>query len=306
MPCAASPPSTFCQEKVTTSSLAQSRAWAKQALVASQMASPARSAAMKSAFGTRTPEVVPFQVNTRSASGRTLVEVRQRAVGRVSTSASSFSCLTTSVTQSLPKLSKASTCTGQRAQHRPQGHLDGAGVGGRARCRSGSRPAPPARRGSGRWRPSGAPCRAWSGASGRAARIAGFQGTIRGAWRRGRMKIQARAGRMAGLARVFMRCLPSLQMGSAPLGGRGPPRKSAGSGRVKRKRENLNTRAGDLPLGDWRAGLSLGELSAAYEWLPRWRGPAIMASTMPMTMQILMPTVVEIVDPGEQIVRRAP
>ena len=83
MPCAASPPSAFCQEKVTTSSLAQSRSWAKQALVASQMVRPLRSAAMKSPFGTRTPEVVPFQVNTRSASGRTLDEVRQLAVGRV-------------------------------------------------------------------------------------------------------------------------------------------------------------------------------------------------------------------------------
>ena len=66
MPCAASPPSTFCQEKVTTSSLAQSRRWAKAAEVASQMVSPSRSAAIQSAFGTRTPEVVPFQVKTTS------------------------------------------------------------------------------------------------------------------------------------------------------------------------------------------------------------------------------------------------
>ena len=73
MPWPPSPPRAFCQEKVTTSSLAQSSAWAKAALVASQITTPSRSAAMKSALGTRTPEVVPFQVKTRSASLRTLV-----------------------------------------------------------------------------------------------------------------------------------------------------------------------------------------------------------------------------------------
>ena len=72
MPCAASPPSAFCQEKVTTSSFGQSSACAKQAEVASQMVSPWRSAAIQSAFGTRTPEVVPFQVNTTSEAGSTL------------------------------------------------------------------------------------------------------------------------------------------------------------------------------------------------------------------------------------------
>ena len=101
--------------------------------MASQIVRPSRSAAIQSAFGTRTPEVVPFQVKTTS---RVLVstcdEVGQLAVGRVMTRASSsFSCLTTSVTQSLPKLSQASRSTGRGAEHRPQRHLDGAGVGGR-------------------------------------------------------------------------------------------------------------------------------------------------------------------------------
>ena len=68
MPCAPSPPSTFCQEKVTTSSLAKSRRCAKAAEVASQIVRPCRSAGMKSPFGTRTPEVVPFQVKTTSRS----------------------------------------------------------------------------------------------------------------------------------------------------------------------------------------------------------------------------------------------
>ena len=59
----------FCQDQVTTSSLAQGRSMAKAAEVASQMTRPSRSAAMKSAFGMRTPEVVPFQASTRSCAG---------------------------------------------------------------------------------------------------------------------------------------------------------------------------------------------------------------------------------------------
>ncbi len=66
MPCCASPPSTFCQEKVVTSSLSQGSAIANAAEVASHKVSPARSAAIQSPLGTRTPEVVPFQVNTTS------------------------------------------------------------------------------------------------------------------------------------------------------------------------------------------------------------------------------------------------
>jgi hypothetical protein len=44
---AASPPSTFCQEKVTTSSLSKSRSCAKAAEVASQMVRPSRSAGIE-------------------------------------------------------------------------------------------------------------------------------------------------------------------------------------------------------------------------------------------------------------------
>ena len=71
MPCCASPPRTFCQEKVTTSSLSKGSGCAKAALVASQIVSPARSAAIHSPSGTRTPEVVPFQVKTTSRSKST-------------------------------------------------------------------------------------------------------------------------------------------------------------------------------------------------------------------------------------------
>jgi hypothetical protein len=66
MPWAASPPSTFCQEKVVTSSFGQSRRWAKAAEVASQIVRPSRSSAIQSASTTRTPDVVPFQVKTTS------------------------------------------------------------------------------------------------------------------------------------------------------------------------------------------------------------------------------------------------
>ncbi len=66
MPCCASPPSAFCQEKVTTSSFCHGRSIAKAAEVASQIVRPWRSAGIQSPLGTRTPEVVPFQVNTTS------------------------------------------------------------------------------------------------------------------------------------------------------------------------------------------------------------------------------------------------
>src|SRR5262245_19426178 len=62
----------FWQEEVTTSSFGQSSAWAKQADVASQMVRPVRCAAIQSPFGTRTPDVVPFQVKIASDAGSTL------------------------------------------------------------------------------------------------------------------------------------------------------------------------------------------------------------------------------------------
>ena len=66
MPCAASPPSAFCQLKVPTSIFDQSMSCAKAAEVASQIDRPVRSAGIQFASGTRTPLVVPFQVKTRS------------------------------------------------------------------------------------------------------------------------------------------------------------------------------------------------------------------------------------------------
>jgi hypothetical protein len=93
----------------------------------------------QSPFGTRTPLVVPFQVKTTSRSKSTVREIDELAVGRfLRTSASSFSCLTTSVTQPAPKLSqasmsgrarRASTTSPSRRRRCPRP----------ARCRCGSR-----------------------------------------------------------------------------------------------------------------------------------------------------------------------
>jgi hypothetical protein len=82
MPCAASPPSTFCQEKVVTSSLSQSAGPAQRprSRVADRQALAV--GGMKSPFGTRTPLVVPFQVKTTSVSKSTAGEGRHLAVGR--------------------------------------------------------------------------------------------------------------------------------------------------------------------------------------------------------------------------------
>ena len=73
MPCAASPPSAFCQENVATSSLSHGRSMAKAAEVASQIVSPPRSAAIQSPLGTQTPEVVPFHVKTTSRAKLTVL-----------------------------------------------------------------------------------------------------------------------------------------------------------------------------------------------------------------------------------------
>lgn len=52
IPCPPSPPSTFCQEKVVTSSFGQGKSMANAAEVASQIVRPVRSSAIQSAFGT--------------------------------------------------------------------------------------------------------------------------------------------------------------------------------------------------------------------------------------------------------------
>src|SRR6185437_4021600 len=114
MPCAPSPPRAFCQEKVTTSSFAQSSFCANAAEVASQIVRPLREAAIQSPFGTRTPEVVPFQVKTTSESKLTFDKSGSSPYGALSTVTSlSLSCFSTSVTQPSPNDSQVSIVTGR-------------------------------------------------------------------------------------------------------------------------------------------------------------------------------------------------
>jgi len=63
---------------------------ANAADVASQITTPSRSSAMKSPFGARTPDVVPFHGNTRSFAGSTFDVSGHAPHGAVSTSGSSF------------------------------------------------------------------------------------------------------------------------------------------------------------------------------------------------------------------------
>jgi hypothetical protein len=51
--------------------LSQGRSTANAAEVASQMVSPSRASLIQPPSGTRTPEVVPFQVKTTSCPGST-------------------------------------------------------------------------------------------------------------------------------------------------------------------------------------------------------------------------------------------
>ena len=185
-----------------------------------------RSAAMKSALGTRTPEVVPFQVNTTSRrSLRTLVQVRQLAVGRVE----HFDVLqlehglVTSVTQSLPNDLEGDdldTGLGPSIDHHRRFHGAGARrgghdadqiVGGDVQDLAGlvdggleTRLA----RSLERWeRPTSAPCRFSSFQPGRLA-----QGPDE--------NLRERAGRMAGLAGVvWVGLSPILADEQRPVGG---------------------------------------------------------------------------------------
>ena len=126
----ASPPSTFCQDQVTTSSFAQGRSMAKTAEVASQMVSPSWASGIQSPSGTRTPEVVPFQVKTTSRSESTWR--RDRAARRRAPRAADVRELQLLGDVGDPALAEG--LPGQhidaaRAQQRPQRHLDRAGIG---------------------------------------------------------------------------------------------------------------------------------------------------------------------------------
>ena len=113
MPWPASPPSTFCQLQVTTSSFGQSTSMAKTAEVASQKVRPSRSAEIQSASDRQTPEVVPFQVNitSRLAASVLLRSGRSPYGALMKRVSSSFNCDLISVAQPSPKLSQLKTST---------------------------------------------------------------------------------------------------------------------------------------------------------------------------------------------------
>ena len=80
MPCAPSPPSAFCQEKVTTSSFGQSSACAKQAEVASQMVRPGNDSDAYAAWRSASLLLAKAQSSQRvsaSTSARSTVEPHQ-------------------------------------------------------------------------------------------------------------------------------------------------------------------------------------------------------------------------------------
>ena len=130
MPCAASPPTAFCQEKVATSSFDQSSACANTAEVASHIVSPSRSAGMKSAEGTRTPDVVPFQMKTTSREKIDGGEVGQLAVGRhVRTRIGDLQLAQDVGDPVLAEGFPGDDVDAALAEQAPQRHFDGAGVG---------------------------------------------------------------------------------------------------------------------------------------------------------------------------------
>ena len=131
MPCAASPPSAFCQEKVTTSSFGHSSGCANAAEVASQMVRPVRSAAIQSAFGTRTPDVVPFQVKTTSLAGSTFARSGSSPyAGLECGDVLELELLDDVVDPTLAERFPGNERHWARAKQRPERHFDRAGIGG--------------------------------------------------------------------------------------------------------------------------------------------------------------------------------
>ena len=135
-PCPPSPPSTFCQLKVATSILSQAISYAKTALTSRRRSTGRRGRRRSSRrSGTRTPVVVPFQVNRTSFDRVDCVEIADLAVIGAAHLGIELQLLDASVTQPSPKLSQASIVTGREPSMRPHRHFEGAGVGARERCR---------------------------------------------------------------------------------------------------------------------------------------------------------------------------
>ena len=132
MPCAPSPPSTFCQDQVTTSSLPR---------VSSMREYGRGRVADGEAFAVSRD---PVAVGHAHAGGRAVpgedhvaVEVDLAQVGQLAVVGASkmrdvlqLELLATSVAQPEPKLSQATMSTPRSPEQRPHRHFDRAGVGG--------------------------------------------------------------------------------------------------------------------------------------------------------------------------------
>jgi phosphoserine phosphatase len=112
-----------------TSSLSQGRSIAKAAEVASQMVRPARFAGMASPFGTRTPEVVPFQVKTTSASKFDGRQIDDLAVGGLFHGGVELELFHRVGDPAFAKGFPCEHLDRAGAEHRPHRHFDRAGVG---------------------------------------------------------------------------------------------------------------------------------------------------------------------------------
>jgi hypothetical protein len=128
-----SPPSTFCQEKVTTSSLAKSMLLREGR--GRGVADGQALAVRRNEVGIRndaTPEVVPFQVKTTSRSKSTSA----RSGGAIGQHRRCARPCSLQLLDDVGHPAGAEAFPGQHvdaalAEQRPQRHLDGAGIGSR-------------------------------------------------------------------------------------------------------------------------------------------------------------------------------
>ena len=169
MPCAASPPSTFCQEKVTTSSLSHGR---------SMREGGRGRVADRQALAVGRDPVAVRHAHARGGAvpgeDHVVVEIDRGEIGQLAIAARDLArVLQLQLLDHVGDPALAEAFPGQHvdaagAQQRPHRHLDGAGVGRRhdADAVIGGNAA--AFRACGRWPLRAWPCRAWSGASGRA------------------------------------------------------------------------------------------------------------------------------------------
>ena len=200
MPCAPSPPSTFCQEKVVTSSLSQGRSIAKAAEVASQMVRPCAvgrdgiAIRQAAARGGAVPgeHHVGIEIDGR--------EINDLAIGRHLDHGVQLQLLDHIGDPAFAKAFPGQHFDRAGTQQRPHRHFDRAGVGTGDDAdavigRHAQNFAGQVNRLASAW-----PCRQRHGANGPRARRQAYQGNNRGSWRRGQRKSAGLPGARPGSA----------------------------------------------------------------------------------------------------------